>query len=174
MKLSTLRLPTAAAVVILASSSFMMAPSFAEQTETQTVQTSAESNSQSGYHNGKKSRGHGKGMHRMLRKLDLSDSQTEQVKLIVEKYKADNSGDREAMKQARSEHKQQMQALITASSFDEAQATTLIEAQQAEKQQKTLNFMKMQNEIYQVLTPEQQEKFEKMLERGKGKGKHSR
>ena len=58
-----------------------------------------------------------------------------------------------------------MVSVITNANFDEAKAQELIAANQERKAAKMLQHMKMQNEIYQLLTPEQQAKFTQRLEK---------
>ncbi|WP_434950009.1 Spy/CpxP family protein refolding chaperone [Shewanella sp. HL-SH4] len=115
---------------------------------------------------GDKHHGHKGGMHKMLRKLDLTDAQKVQVKAIYEKYQA-NRPERPT-KEQRAAHKADMLALITTAGFDDVKATEMVEAKQQMHLQKTLTHMKMQNEIYQLLTPEQQQKFQDKFNSGKG------
>ena len=66
-----------------------------------------------------------------------------------------------------------MLALITTASFDEVKATEMVEAKQQMQLQKMLTQMKIQNEIYQLLTPEQQQKFQDKFNSGKShKSRH--
>ena len=115
---------------------------------------------------GNKRHGPQDGMQRMLRKLDLTDAQKEQVNAIVEKYKADRP--ERPTKEQRAAHRTEMLALVTSSSFDEAKATEMAEAQHQKKLQGMLSHLKMQNEIYQLLTPEQQVQFQEKFAKGKG------
>ena len=115
---------------------------------------------------GNKRHGPQDGMQRMLRKLDLTDAQKEQVNAIVEKYKADRP--ERPTKEQRAAHRTEMLALVTSASFDEAKATEMAEAQHQKKLQGMLSHLKMQNEIYQLLTPEQQVQFQEKYAKGKG------
>ncbi|WP_418357657.1 MULTISPECIES: Spy/CpxP family protein refolding chaperone [Shewanella] len=115
---------------------------------------------------GNKRHGPQDGMQRMLRKLDLTDAQKEQVNAIVEKYKADRP--ERPTKEQRAAHRTEMLALVTSASFDEAKATEMAEAQHQKKLQGMLSHLKMQNEIYQLLTPEQQVQFQEKFAKGKG------
>ncbi|WP_445777136.1 Spy/CpxP family protein refolding chaperone [Shewanella sp.] len=115
---------------------------------------------------GNKRHGPQDGMQRMLRKLDLTDAQKEQVNAIVEKYKADRP--ERPTKEQRAAHRTEMLALVTSASFDEAKATEMAEAQHQKKLQGILSHLKMQNEIYQLLTPEQQVQFQEKFAKGKG------
>ena len=116
---------------------------------------------------------HGKSMHKsmrkMLRSLDLTETQKTDVKAVVEKYKADK--DERPTAEERAADKAEMFALISNANFDDAQADTIIDAKQLKHKEGMKNFMKMQNEIYQLLTEEQQEKFESRFNKVKGKGR---
>ncbi|GGP93539.1 Spy/CpxP family protein refolding chaperone [Shewanella ulleungensis] len=119
---------------------------------------------------GDKRHGPKDGMHKMLRKLDLTDAQKEQVKAVVEKYKADRP--ERPTDEQRAAHRAEMLALITGASVDEAKATEIAEAQQQKHLQRMLSQLKMQNEIYQLLTPEQQLQFQEKFAKDKdGKGR---
>ena len=77
-------------------------------------------------------------------------------------------------KEERASHKAEFFALISAENFDETKAQSLIELKQQKSQAKGVAMLKMQNEIYQLLTPEQKVKFKEKFEnrhnkRGKGK-----
>lgn len=115
---------------------------------------------------GKRHQGPKDGMHKMLRKLDLTDAQKEQVKAVVEKYKADRP--EKPTEEQRAAHRAEMLTLITGASFDEAKATEMAESKQQMHLQRMLTHLKMQNEIYQLLTPEQQEKFQEKFAKDKG------
>lgn len=152
-------------IALVASSALMAGQLYAADPVSDTgVKTSQEHRQVKGHH------GHDKGgMHKMLRKLDLTDAQKAEVKLIVEKYKA-QAGERPT-KEQRAEHKAQMLSIVTSANFDEAAAQAMIEQKQQAHQQTALKMLKMQNEIYQILTPEQQEKFAKRFENGHKKRK---
>lgn len=121
---------------------------------------------------GNRQQGPRDGMHKMLRKLDLTDAQKEQVKVIAQKYKADRP--ERPTKEQREAHRAEMLALVTSASFDEVKATEIAEAQHQKRLQGMLSQLKMQNEIYQILTPEQQQVFQEKFAKGKGKGHKSR
>ncbi|GGP43836.1 Spy/CpxP family protein refolding chaperone [Shewanella saliphila] len=112
------------------------------------------------------------GMHKMLRRLDLSDTQKEQVKVIFDKYKEGRP--ERPTDEEREAHRAEMLALITAATFDEVKATEIAEAQHQKRLQGMLSQFKMQNEIYLVLTPEQQQVFQENFGQGKGRGHKSR
>lgn len=111
--------------------------------------------------------GHG-GMHRMFEGLDLTDAQKADIKKLFAEQRAARSDDRPT-KEERLAHRAEMHALITAASFDEAQAKALMSAQQEKRQAQAIERMKMQNQIYNLLTPEQQAKFKARFEAQAGK-----
>jgi protein CpxP len=107
---------------------------------------------------GDREAGHKGPLHKMLEKLDLSQEQKAQVKVIVGKYKQDKP-DRKTDKAMKGEKRDEMLSLVTADHFDESKASELVAAQSAEQSQRMLNNLRMQNEIYQLLSPEQKDVF---------------
>lgn len=108
------------------------------------------------------------GMHRMFEGLDLTDAQKADIKKLFAEQRAARSDDKPS-KEERSAHRAEMQALITSATFDEAQAKALMSAQQEKRQAQAIERMKMQNQIYNLLTPEQQAKFKARFEAQAGK-----
>ncbi|MFV0596218.1 Spy/CpxP family protein refolding chaperone [Shewanella sp.] len=108
------------------------------------------------------------GMHRMFEGLDLTDAQKADIKKLFAEHRAARSDDRPT-KEERLALRTEMHALITAANFDEAQAKALITAQQEKRQAQAIERMKMQNQIYKLLTPEQQAKFKARFEAQAGK-----
>lgn len=106
---------------------------------------------------------HSGGMHKMFRGLELTDEQKAEVKKIFAAHKADREEDAPT-EQERAAHKAEMLSVITASSFNEAQAKQLLMAQQEKRAQMMLDRLQMQNQIYQLLTPEQQTKYKARFE----------
>ncbi|NMH67163.1 Spy/CpxP family protein refolding chaperone [Shewanella salipaludis] len=111
---------------------------------------------------------HHDGMHGMLRGLDLTDAQKAEVKKLFEQHKAAREAEGQ-QGDLRAAHREAMLALITATSFDEAQARQLISAREAKHEAREIERMKMQNEIYHLLTPEQQAKYKEHLAKPRGK-----
>ncbi|WP_394202472.1 Spy/CpxP family protein refolding chaperone [Shewanella waksmanii] len=150
----------AGVIALLASSAVMMAP--------------ATYANDGGYHKGgyhqMERGGHHAGLKKMFRGLDLTDEQREQVKTIVKQTREEMKA-LGASKEERQTHKDEMLALITADGFDESQAANLIATKQAKRQQAGVIMLKAQNQVYQLLTPEQQEKFKENFDK-KGKRKH--
>ncbi|UJF22449.1 Spy/CpxP family protein refolding chaperone [Shewanella sp. OMA3-2] len=147
-------------VALVASSALLTGQLYATDTTGSTVHTEQVAPK------GDRQHGHKGGMHKMLGALELTDEQKVQVKAIFGKYKA-NRPERPT-KEQRATHKAEMLALITTAGFDEAKATEMAEAKQQLQLQKMLTHLKMQNEIYQLLTPEQQQKFQDRFNSGKG------
>ncbi|MDO6774428.1 MULTISPECIES: Spy/CpxP family protein refolding chaperone [unclassified Shewanella] len=163
------RLKMKSSVLALVASSALLAGQLyaAEPADTsvKTEQTQKGERAHGGKHHGKSMH---KGVRKMLRSLDLTEAQKTDVKAIMAKYKAEK-GERPSA-QERSAHKADMLALITDANFNESQAEQIIAAKQAKQTQQMMNFFKMQNEIYQILTEEQQQKFESRFTKVKGKG----
>ncbi len=68
-------------------------------------------------------------------------------------------------KETRAAHRAEMQALMTSGNFDEAKAKEIIEQRQQVREQHMLERMKLHNQIYNLLTPEQQAKFKERMDR---------
>ncbi|MCL1051386.1 Spy/CpxP family protein refolding chaperone [Shewanella abyssi] len=125
-----------------------------------------ESNQQE-HHQMKGERGeHHDKMRKMFRGLDLSDEQKTQVKAILSSHRDEMELNRPS-KEDRATQKAQMLEFITADSFNEAEVKQALAAKQEDRQQKAVNMMKLQNQVYQLLTPEQQEKFKKRFAKSK-------
>ena len=106
----------------------------------------------------------GKGMDRgIMRQLDLTDAQKDQLKEMRE---ADRAAMKEKLSTNKAEkmaemktHREQVQALVLADTFDEAAANELA-SQMVEKQtERRVAMLKKQHEMMSVLTPEQKTKF---------------
>ena len=126
------------------------------------VSTASAKNHGQGYHQEMggefhQGRGGGKHMKRMLRGLDLTDEQKQQVKDILAKAKADRpERDPQSMKAQMERHHQ----LMLAAEFDEQAAREAIAVRQAKMAEMQLKQMKVQHEIMQLLTAEQKQKLE--------------
>lgn len=111
----------------------------------------------------------GDGATRMLKGLDLTDTQREQIRALVAASKAEKP-DLAAMQQ----HHDAMQALVKADQFDAAAARLLLEKQQNTMLEQQLERLKLQHQIRALLTDEQKTKldermakmWERMAERG--------
>ncbi|AVT47944.1 MULTISPECIES: Spy/CpxP family protein refolding chaperone [Shewanella] len=109
-----------------------------------------------------------RGMHRMFEGLDLTDAQKADIKKLFADQKAARADSRPT-KEQRLAHRTEMQALMTAPNFDEVQAKALMSAQQEQRQAQAIERMKLHNQIYNLLTPEQQAKFKARFEAQAGK-----
>ncbi|QSX40692.1 Spy/CpxP family protein refolding chaperone [Shewanella cyperi] len=97
------------------------------------------------------------GMRHMFRNLDLTEEQEAQIKSLMKEQRQARSEQQDESE--RETHRSKMLALVSASKFDENVARALIAEQQQHHEEGMLNFMKLQQQVYQLLTPEQQEKF---------------
>ncbi len=115
--------------------------------------------------------GHKGGIKRMFKGLDLTDQQKTDIKALIKAHKEGRKEQRPS-DEDRAAHRAEMKALITAANFDESQALEIIAKKQVKRQQAMVERLKLQNAIYNMLTPEQQtklqEKFEKFAERKRG------
>lgn len=95
---------------------------------------------------------------KMMKQLDLSAEQKQQVKAIMQAQKQQKQN----VEQRSMMHEQRM-AIITSASFDKDAAQTLITQQQAMKQSRMLDKLAAQHQVYQLLTPEQQTKYQELV-----------
>lgn len=132
------------------------------------VNAADEQGCQHGYHQMKGGKhGHDGGIHKMLRGLDLTDAQKSEVETLMKAHKSSMKDQRPA-DEARKAHRQQMLELITAADFDEKKVKQALASKQAARQQHAVNKMKLQNQVYQLLTPEQQEQYKASFEKQHG------
>lgn len=117
--------------------------------------------------------GHHGDIRKMFRGLDLTDSQKAEIKALIKQQKTSSVGERPS-KEDRKEHKAEFFALISADNFDETKAKELIEQKQQQRQAKGIAMLKVQNDIYQLLTPEQKVKFKEKFEKGHNKKRESK
>ena len=120
------------------------------------------------YHQMKGERGgHKHKMGKMFRGLDLTDEQKTQMKALFTEHRDEMKQNRPT-KEQRAEQKQQMLTFITTTNFSEEEVKQALAAKQEARQQKAVDMLKLQNQAYQLLTPEQQEKFkERFAKRSK-------
>ena len=93
-------------------------------------------------------------MHKMLASLDLTDSQKAQIKALLEQQREKHQASKPTAGM-----RQQVQQLVSADSFDEVAARSLLEQQQQKDIERRLERLKLQHEIRQLLTPEQRQKL---------------
>ena len=105
-------------------------------------------------------------IERMAKRLDLTSEQQTNISAIMASFNVQNTKpDQEARKAKAQEIKAQFTAIMTNSAFDEPMVNELIEQRSAKKNSMLFNKIKLHHAIYQELTPEQQPKYLKMVER---------
>ncbi len=92
---------------------------------------------------------------RLLKGLDLTDSQREQIRSLMKEAHTDKPDPA-----SRSAAHQAMQALVKAEQFDEVAARQLLEKQQPQMLEQQLKRLKLQHQIRTVLTDEQKAKLD--------------
>ncbi|NOU51610.1 Spy/CpxP family protein refolding chaperone [Pseudoalteromonas sp. JBTF-M23] len=93
--------------------------------------------------------------------LNLSKEQQQKIASIIERKKVAMKD----LKAMRHNHKGEFKALVENDYFDEQQARVLIAKTSDAKQQALLAKLKSKQQIWQVLTPEQRAKLEKIKHR---------
>lgn len=111
-----------------------------------------------GYHQMKGDRGGHHDMRKMFRGLDLTDEQKTELKALFSSHRDEMKQNRPS-KEDRAAQKEQMLSFITTTNFSEDEVRQALAAKQEARQQKAVDMLKLQNQAYQLLTPEQQEKF---------------
>ena len=125
------------------------------------------------HHMKSEGKSHHGGMRKMYRGLDLTDEQKTEIKSLMKEQKTAMKDNRPT-KEERQVKKAEFLALITADSFDEAKVQEMMQARQEHSQSKRLSMVKVQNKIYQLLTPEQQEQFKANFEKSHSGNKKSK
>ncbi|ATC95818.1 Spy/CpxP family protein refolding chaperone [Pseudoalteromonas tunicata] len=92
------------------------------------------------------------------KRLELTDSQQAQIAAIATLSKADLSPFKDVMKS----NKDQTKAIVHAAQFDEAAFRSVMQGNQAEMLEMAVIHARYNNQVWNVLTPEQQEKLGKM------------
>ncbi len=114
-------------------------------------------------------RGPERGMRQMLRDLDLSDAQREQIRTIMDQQREARRAQAPAMR----EQAQAMRELIAAETLDEARLQELSAKQAELLSERIAQRVRMQHAILAVLTPQQREIVQQRLER-RGEGFRAR
>jgi len=110
--------------------------------------------------------GESKRMERMTKHLDLSEQQQSNISAIITQFKAQHTRpDREDMKAKGQAMKEKFAALMAQPTFDEAAIIAQLEERSAKHNTRKVQQLKLQHEIYQQLTTEQQPKYLKMMEK---------
>lgn len=113
---------------------------------------------------------HEKRLEIMAEVLDLSEVQQKQIQEIIEQECAERDGNREKMHASR----EQMRTLLESDTFDEAAVRSLAESEAKMKIDAFVARAKVKNQIFQLLTSEQQELAEKLKPLLHKPGKHHR
>lgn len=95
----------------------------------------------------------------MFEGLKLTDQQREQMKTIAKEFRSEHK------KPMMGEHFKDMHKLVASDKFDESAARAQIEANNKERNDMMLERMKMENKMYNVLTPEQKKEFNQNFEK---------
>jgi protein CpxP len=113
---------------------------------------------------------HEKRLELMAEVLDLTETQHKQIQKIIEQERAEMDGNREKMRESR----EQMRALLENDTFDEAAVRSLAESEAKLKVDAFVTRAKVKNQIFQLLTSEQQDLAEKLEPLLHKPGKHHR
>lgn len=111
-----------------------------------------------GYHQMKGKHGGHHDLRKMFRGLDLTAEQKTEMKALFTAHRDEMKQNRPS-KEERAAQKAQMLDFITTTNFSEDAVRQALAAKQEARQQKAVDMLKLQNQAYQLLTPEQQEKF---------------
>ncbi|WP_407331637.1 CpxP family protein [Enterovibrio sp. 27052020O] len=123
-----------------------------------------------GHHDGEGKRG-GEGMigKHLLRGIDLTDAQKEEMKTLREQNRDAMNANKGANKATMMAERQEMQALLLADNFDEAEIRALAQKMADQHVERRISMMKRQHEMLNILTPEQKAEvkanMDKMAER---------
>lgn len=113
---------------------------------------------------------HNKRLEIMVEVLDLSEAQQQQIQEVTEQEHTAMEGNRQKMHEVR----EQMHALLESDSFNEAAIRSLAESHAKLKTEALVARARVKNQIFQLLTPEQQELAEKLKPLLHKPGKHNR
>ena len=136
----------------------LSATTYADQTDIEATKSGSE------HHHMKK----GHKSKAMMKKLDLTNEQKQQIKVIKSEAKSEN----EALLTQMKTFKEQEKVLLQSDVFNEGAYIALLDEYQSVHSQLKLNKAKNKHAIRQVLTEEQREKMDKHKKRGK-RGKKS-
>jgi protein CpxP len=103
----------------------------------------------------------GPGFGFMARNLDLTDAQKDQAKQIMGNEKANFKPLMQQMQQSKMQERQ----LVEAATFDQTQAQALAAQQSQISAQLSMEKMRMESQLYQILTQEQKDKLNSMLDK---------
>ncbi|HWF92618.1 MAG TPA: Spy/CpxP family protein refolding chaperone [Terriglobales bacterium] len=97
----------------------------------------------------------------MIHRLDLTDAQRAQAKQIMTNGKSAFQPLMQQMRQNRAQERQ----LVEAASFDQAQAQSLAAQQAQTIAQMSVEKMRVESQLYQILTPDQKTKLNAILDK---------
>ena len=104
-----------------------------------------------------------KGHRGIMRQLDLTDAQKDQLKEMREANKAEMKAKfadgKEARMAERQAHHEKVQALLLADNFDAAAANDLAKEMVEKQTERRVKMMEKKHQMLSVLTPEQKTKF---------------
>lgn len=103
-----------------------------------------------------------------LRDMDLSDTQTAQIKALMEKRHAD----RQAHKGEYWQNKQAIHDLTQAATLDEAELEKLVDKSMAMKKQAAMARARFHHDMFNLLTAEQQDKLQAKMAEFRKKHQH--
>lgn len=103
-----------------------------------------------------------------LRDLDLTDTQTAQIKAMMEKRNAD----RQAQKGQSREIRKAIHDLTMSDNFNEAELESLIDQSMVLQKQRATERAKFHHDVFNVLTPEQQEQLKAKMAKFREKMRH--
>lgn len=109
----------------------------------------------------------GPGMERgIMRQLDLTDAQRDQLQSLRDTNRAERKGKNSAYRETRRAERQafhaKMQSLLLADNFDEAQATALAKEMVEKQTEHRVRMLEKRHQMLSVLTPEQKAEFVKL------------
>jgi periplasmic protein CpxP/Spy len=93
-------------------------------------------------------------MQRMLSGLELTDSQKDDIKQLVQQHRAERAGHRPDKAS-----REQLHAVLAAEQFNESAARQILEQRQQQRLDQELSALKLRHQVLQVLTPEQRQQL---------------
>ncbi|SET08472.1 Spy/CpxP family protein refolding chaperone [Thorsellia anophelis] len=98
---------------------------------------------------------------RMFAGLNLTEEQKQAISALIQ--------ERATQQNQQLDTRKAIESLALSNNFDEAKAKELIQAQAEQRQTRQLEKLKLKNEIYNLLTPEQKTQFTASLEQRESK-----
>ena len=112
------------------------------------------------------------GMRGPMAQLDLTAEQQAQIKAIMQAQHGDRKTDRTKYQAERTQMQQQVEALTSASTLNNAAVNRLADQQAANTKQRFIERVQTQHAISQVLTAEQRQKMAQLKSERQAKGHH--